>query len=32
MGLFPLGDDDKMQYDNVVMCLVLYPFHDDLAV
>ena len=30
MGLFTLGDDDKMQYDDVVMHWVLYPFHNDV--
>ena len=31
MGLFALDDDDKLQYDNVVMNWVLYPFHDDIV-
>ena len=36
MGLFALGDDDKMQYDvklqcdDVVMHWVQYPFHHDI--
>ena len=32
MGLFALGDDDKMQYDDVVVHWVLYPFHNDVVV
>ena len=32
MGLFTLDDEDKIQYDNVVVHWVLYPFHDDTVV
>ena len=32
MGLFVLGDDDKMQYNDVIMHWVLYPFHDDIVI
>ena len=32
MGLFALDDDDKLQYDDVVMHWVQYPFHDDIVV
>ena len=32
MGLFALGDDDKMQYHNIVMHWVLYPFHNDVVI
>ena len=32
MGLFALGNDNKMQYDNVIVHWVLYPFHDDVVV
>ena len=32
MGLFALGDDDKLQCDDVVVNWVLYPFHDDIVM
>ena len=32
MELFTLDDDDKLQYDDVVMHWVQYPFHDDVFV
>ena len=32
MGLFALDDDDKMQYNDIVMHWVLYPFHNDVVV
>ena len=32
MGLFALGHDDKLQYDDVVVHWVLYPFHDDMVI
>ena len=32
MELFALDDDDKLQYDDVVMHWVQYPFHDDVFV
>ena len=32
MGLFALDEDNKLQYDNIVMHWVLYPFHDDVIV
>ena len=32
MGLFALGNDDKMQYNDVVMHLVLFLFHNDVVV
>ena len=32
MELFTLDDDDKLQYNDVVMHWVLYPFHDDVVV
>ena len=32
MGLFTLDGDDKMQYDDVIMHWVLYPFHDDVIL
>ena len=32
MGLFALGDDDKMQYDDVIIHWVLYPFHNDVVI
>ena len=32
MGLLTLDDDDKLQYDDVVMHWVLHPFHDDAVV
>ena len=30
MELFAPGDDNKMQYDDIVMHWVLYPFNDDI--
>ena len=32
MGLFALDNDDKLQYNNIVMHWVQYPFHDDVVV
>ena len=32
MGLFALDDDDKIQYDDVVVHWVQYPVHDDIVV
>ena len=32
MGLFALGDDDKFNYNDVVMNWVLHPFYDDVVV
>ena len=32
MELFTLDDDEKLQYDDVIMHWVLYPFQDDVLV
>ena len=32
MGLFALGNIDKMQYNDVIMHWVLYPFHDKIVI
>ena len=32
MGLFTLDDDDKMQYNDVIMHWVLYPFHNNVII
>ena len=32
MGVFALGDDDKLQYDDIVVYWVLYIFHDDVVM
>ena len=32
MELFALDNDDKLQYDDVIMHWVLYPFHDDVVI
>ena len=32
MGLFALDDDDKLQYDDIIVHWVQYPFHDDFVV
>ena len=32
MGLFALGDNHKMQYNDIVMHWVLYPFHHQVVV
>ena len=32
MGVFALDDHDKLQYDNIVMHWVLYPFYNDVVL
>ena len=32
MELFALGNNNKMQYNDIVVHWVLYPFHDDVVV
>ena len=32
MGLFTLGDDDKLNCDDIIMNWVLCPFYDDMVI